>query len=126
MISETELCEMIDVLETDALREWVEAGLVQTIAGKSDMAFDAADIARVRLICELRYDMNVEEETLPLVLSLIDQLYDMRRSMRAFSAAIEQQPADIRTNIMRAARMKLVLQPDSSVNQDRFPARKRS
>ena len=87
MIGERELFAMIGRLEAEALREWVELGLVQGAPGEAALAFDEADVARVRLICELRYELDVEEESLPVVLSLMDQIYDLRRSVRALAAA---------------------------------------
>jgi chaperone modulatory protein CbpM len=42
----------------------------------------------------------VEEETIPLVLSLLDQLYALRRQMNALTAAIREQPDDVRQAIL--------------------------
>ena len=39
-------------------------------------------MARVRLIPELHLALEVEEPTVPLVLSLMDQLYATRRQLR--------------------------------------------
>ena len=40
------------------------------------------DIARLRLILELRDEMEVGETAMPVVLSLLDQLHASRRHMR--------------------------------------------
>lgn len=107
MIGEKELCAMIARLEAHMLRHWVDAGLLRN-AGRGDpLQFEEADVARVRLICELHYDMAVEEETLPLVLSLMDQIYDLRRSARAVAAAIGDEPEEVRTRIAVAAVRRL-------------------
>ena len=47
-----------------------------------------SQIARVRLICALRFDMEVEEETLPVVLDLIDQLHATRDRLHRLSQAV--------------------------------------
>lgn len=99
MIGEKDLCAMFARLEADMLREWIDAGLVQGARQGSAISFDEADVARIRLICELHYDLAVEEETLPLVLSLMDQLYDLRRSARALASAIEEEPDEVRVRI---------------------------
>ena len=52
------------------------------------------------LICDLRHDLAVEEETIPLVLSLLDQIYGLRRQMNALTAALRQQPDDVRNAIL--------------------------
>jgi chaperone modulatory protein CbpM len=55
----------------------------------------------VRLICSLRYDMDVEPGTLPVVLSLMDQLYDTRRRLNALGAAVAAQDSAVREAILR-------------------------
>ena len=40
-------------------------------------------MARVRLILELRDEFDVNEAALPVVLGLLDQLYDLRRRLRS-------------------------------------------
>ena len=64
------------------------AALVRPEGGPGAWRFREIDVARVRLIVELRQEMWVEERTLPLVLSLLDQLYDARRAMRRLGAAM--------------------------------------
>jgi chaperone modulatory protein CbpM len=62
--------------------------------------FSDLDLARVCLICDLRHDLAVEEETMPLVLSLLDQLYEVRRQMKALTGALRQQPDEVQQAIM--------------------------
>ena len=57
---------------------------------------------RVELILDMRRDFAVDDEAMPLVLSLLDQLYGLRRQMRRLSDAIECQPAAIREAIRQA------------------------
>lgn len=103
MISERQLCALIDRLEAQMLRQWVEAGLVRAAGPAEAMHFDETDVVRVRLICELHYELAVEEETLPLVVSLMDQIYDLRRSSRAVAAAIADEPEEVQMRIAAAA-----------------------
>jgi len=102
MMDERQLCELIDALEAHMLRQWVEAGLVHALDG-DPLTFDDADVARVQLICELHYEMAVDEETLPLIVSLMDQLYSLRRSARAVNAAIAGEPEEVRRRIVQRA-----------------------
>ena len=106
MIGEAELCDMFERLDADTLRHWVAVGFVRG-TGAEPAAFDEADVTRVRLICELRYDLDIEEASLPLVLSLMDQLYGLRRSMRAIAAAVAEQPGEVRMQITAIARRHL-------------------
>ncbi|WP_088343696.1 MULTISPECIES: MerR family transcriptional regulator [Rhodomicrobium] len=107
MIGERELFAMIGRLDADALRDWLETGLVRGASGEAAAEFDEADVARVRLICELRYELAVEEESLPVVMSLVDQIYDLRRSVRAIAAAIGDEPDDVRSRIAASALRRL-------------------
>jgi chaperone modulatory protein CbpM len=85
------------------LLRWVEQGWVVPAvpAGPSgEPAFSELDVARVRLICELRQDLAIGEEALPLVLSLLDQLYGLRRQIDRLTDAIQEQPSSIRQAIL--------------------------
>lgn len=95
------------MLERLELLSWIEEAWIKPVrpdagqAGGQDdeWVFSDIDRARVRLIYELRYDLSVERETLPLLLSLLDQLYQQRRQVRWLGAAIQHQPGEIRQAI---------------------------
>ncbi len=106
MMREEDLVEMIDLLQADALRRWVEFGWIVPRSHPQGGRFEDVDVARVRLICDLVYDLDVGEGTVPVILSLLDQLHDARRTLRALAAAIGEQPEEIRrheTERVRAA-----------------------
>ncbi len=44
--------------------------------------FNPVDVARIRLIVELRGALAIDDTTLPVILSLLDQLYTTRRQLR--------------------------------------------
>jgi chaperone modulatory protein CbpM len=62
------------------------------------------DVARVGLLVELRVTLEVTDDLIPVVLSLIDQLYDARRTVRALLAALDEQSPDVREAVLAAAR----------------------
>ncbi len=84
------------------LTEWVERGWVLPEAAESGWVFHEIDVARVRLIHDLRRDMDVAAETVPLVLSLLDQVYELRGRLRAVMQAVQGQPADVRQAILQS------------------------
>ena len=86
------------------LRAWVRNGWVRPVEDRPRVLFDDIDIARVRLICHLKHDLRVNDEAIPVVLSLMDQVYGLRREMRVLGRAVEQQPPDIQRAISAAAR----------------------
>ena len=99
MMGESELIDAIDALEADALQRWIDFGWVLPETDSNALCFDDFDVARVRLICELHYELRIEEDSLSVVLSLLDQLYATRRALRTLAAAVEAQPADVRARI---------------------------
>ena len=92
-----------DLRETE-LHSWVERGWVRPEGDEPDWVFQEVDVARVRLIHDFRHAMAVSEETMPLVLSLLDQVYTLRGQMRAFARAVESQPETVRAAILAALR----------------------
>lgn len=92
-----------DLRETE-LHAWVERGWVRPEGAEPDWVFQEIDVARVRLIHDFRYAMAVSEETMPLVLSLLDQIYSLRGQMRAVARAVEGQPEAVRAAILAALR----------------------
>ena len=99
MITERELVDQIAPLQADALAHWIALGWVQPHLDRDDLRFDTSDVARVRLIVELHYELRIEEDSMSVVLSLMDQLYDARRSLKAVVAAIESEPDEVRARI---------------------------
>ena len=86
-------------LEEGELTAWVERGWVHPETGAAGWEFLAIDVARVRLIHDLRRRMDVAEDTMPLVLSLLDQVYDLRARLREVLVAIEDLPLDVRATL---------------------------
>lgn len=63
--------------------------------------FDPVDESRVALACDLHYRMGLEHASLPIILSLIDQLHDARHHLRTLTRAVAEQPETIRQEITR-------------------------
>jgi chaperone modulatory protein CbpM len=75
-------------LQRQDLERWIANGWVRPDEAAGGYAFREVDVCRVRLIRELRDDLDVNEDALPVVLSLLDQLYDLRRRMREVGEAL--------------------------------------
>jgi chaperone modulatory protein CbpM len=97
----SEVVRLVGRVDRVELTHWIELGWVAPERQTGpEPAFSDLDIARVCLICDLRHDLAVEEETMPLVLSLLDQVYTLRRQMNALTAALREQPEDVRQAIL--------------------------
>ncbi len=83
------------------LTAWIGESWVRPIEADGDYRFDDADVARIELICDLRQSMAIDDEAMPLVLSLLDQLYSARRLLAGVTAALGDLPAPLREEVRR-------------------------
>jgi chaperone modulatory protein CbpM len=67
------------------LERWIDNAWIRPRGRPGAWAFEEIDVARIR---ELRDTMEVTEAALPTVLSLVDQLYALRRRMRRLNQAM--------------------------------------
>ncbi len=96
MISFRSVTLTVHGLDAEELNRWIDAALVRAQGAPGDWQFEDIDVARIRLIQQLRHDLEIEERTLPVVLSLLDQLYDVRRRMTRLNDALAGVPDEIR------------------------------
>ena len=86
------------------LRLWVREGWIRPAEGEAGPVFDEIDIARIRLLCDLRKDMLVPADVIPTVLALIDHLHRTRRDLRRLTAALDEQPHEVRGLVLASFR----------------------
>jgi chaperone modulatory protein CbpM len=92
-------------LQPDELSDWIARGWVQPEGvAEAEWSFAEIDVARVRLIRDLRRGMAIDEDAMPVVLSLLDQVYDMRRTLKAVLGVIEHQNPAVRDAVITALR----------------------
>ena len=84
--------------EPTLLIQWIEQDWVRPAPADSDWLFEECDVARVQLILELR-EMAVSDDALPLVLSLLDQLYAARATLRRVHDLFEHLPPPLRAQL---------------------------
>ena len=102
MISFERIFVEIRELSPQDLNRWIAENLVRPLGTPGAYQFQEIDVARIRLIMTLRDELEVSEPALPTVLSLLDQLYDLRRQMRRLNEAVEKTvPLEIRTALLR-------------------------
>ncbi len=81
------LCAVVGLPETE-LRRWVENDWVRPRQDQGEPRFSESDVARIRLILDLRDAMALDAGAIPVVLGLVDQLYDERNRVKALCSAI--------------------------------------
>ncbi len=96
----------IERLTLRELRLWVREGWVRPAQGDRGPVFDDLDLARIRLLCDLRKDMALPTDVIPTVLALIDHLHRTRRELRRVTEAVDEQPSEVRRAILAALRRR--------------------
>ena len=102
MMRVDDLVAAITALQRRDLEGWIREELVAPRQDAGTLLFSEMECARVRLICTLHYELEIDAGTLPVVLSLIDQLYDTRRRLLSLTAAVAAQDKTVQAAIISA------------------------
>jgi chaperone modulatory protein CbpM len=78
-------------LEAGALEAWIEEGWLAPGGNGGGAHFSEIDLARAQLIRDLG-ELGVNDEGIPVILDLIDQLHGLRRTLRDLLSTIHAQP----------------------------------
>ena len=77
-------------LDAAVVQRWVASGWLGPQRSGDDDGFSEVDIARAHLICDLQR-MGVNDDGIPIILDLVDQLHGVRRTLRNVLAVLEAQ-----------------------------------
>lgn len=99
--TETEVVTLIEDLTPPRLRTYLAARIVCPVTTPDGPGYREADLARLQLLCDLSESYDLPEETLGMVMSLIDQLNSARGDMRALMQAVAAEPTEVRIRIQR-------------------------
>ncbi|CUW48148.1 hypothetical protein IFJ82_03785 [Novacetimonas hansenii] len=88
MINFETLCIRVGGVPADEIQHWIDSEWLRPEGAPGHYLFREIDEARAILIRELRHDLGVNEEGVPIVLSLLDQLYASRRQMLRLREAL--------------------------------------
>lgn len=97
-----DLLAAISTLRRDDIETWIREGLVAPHQEAGTLHFTDMECARVRLICTLHYELEIDADMLPMVLSLVDQLYDTRQRLLSLTAAVAAQDQNVQAAILAA------------------------
>jgi chaperone modulatory protein CbpM len=100
MMRADDLVEQIAELQRSDLEAWIGEGLISPQLEAGTLLLSEMECARIRLICTLRYELEIDLEALPVVLSLVDQLYDTRRRLLSLTAAVAAQDKAVQAAIL--------------------------
>lgn len=97
----------IGTIERAEVLAWIEARWVQPEPQAGRLMFRPIDEARLRLIHELRHELLIDVEAVPVVLGLLDEVYGLRRQLLALAHALAEAPAETRTGLLARCRVLL-------------------
>jgi chaperone modulatory protein CbpM len=78
-------------IDVETLDHWLQAGWL--IPHENGGGFSQIDVARAQLIGDLQ-ELGINEEGIPVILDLIDQVHGLRNILREVLTTIDAQRAD--------------------------------
>lgn len=97
MLTEQDVVTRVQRLTVTRLRVFVSHGLIKPV--DETPRYSEADLARAALICNLEDELGFDEEDVPVLLSLIDQIHGLRSELRGLIEAVEGLPPDTRATV---------------------------
>jgi chaperone modulatory protein CbpM len=90
MITSEQLLDLLQgQLDRATLETYIAHAWVRPVASDSGLRFEEIDIARIRLVRHLQVDVLINDNSMDVVLHLLDQLYELRRQLAAHENAGE-------------------------------------
>ena len=83
-------------LDQGTLEAWIAEEWVIPTRTSDEAAFTDADLARAALIRDLKHDMDVNDPGIGVILSLIDQVHGLRRTLGELLEVVRRQPLEPR------------------------------
>ena len=88
----------------EQLTVWVERSWIRPDQREGEVTFTDIDRARLRMIIEFQRDLAIDEETMPVVLGLLDRLYAARAHLQAVMGAVAEMPEAAQIAVVRRLR----------------------
>lgn len=68
-------------LDQETLEVWIEEEWLLPSGTAAELSFSEADLARAKLILDLKLDMGVNDAGVGIILNLLDQMHSLRKAM---------------------------------------------
>jgi chaperone modulatory protein CbpM len=98
MLTERDIVARVQHVTVTRLRVWVRAGWIRP-AAKAEHGFSEADMARAALIRDLEDKLGFDEEQVPVLLNLIDQIHGLRAELKNMLDVLGELPEDVRATV---------------------------
>ena len=116
MIALDDLLLRLAGLDRREIDRWIDNGWILPERRGETWVFHEVDVARVELIFEICHEFAIDEEAMPLVLGLLDQVYNLRRQLRRMCDAVAAQPPEVQA-IIRGALPPVTGASDGRLNR---------
>lgn len=93
-------------LDPDTLDAWLAAGWLLPRVTVDGRRFSLLDLARAHLILDLR-EIGLNDDAMPVVLDLVDQVYGLRRILRDLLGGVSQEPPATYHRVVAGLHMSL-------------------
>lgn len=97
--SEDDVLAAIPRLTRVQLYTFLEAQIIVPFDAETGLVYRQVDLARMELLCDLTEHFELTEDSLGVVMSLIDQLHAARRDLLAMINAITDEPQEVQARI---------------------------
>jgi chaperone modulatory protein CbpM len=87
-------------VEVEVVEAWVEAGWLLPRRDGDKHDFSEVDLARCHLIRDLKHDLGINDEGIPVILDLLDQVHGLRRTLRSLLSTIDAQSDATRRRLL--------------------------
>jgi chaperone modulatory protein CbpM len=94
----------IDGVGRDELDDWIARGWLSPAGDPPEFLFQEADLERVRLVRDLRHAAGIAEDSLAVVLALLDQVAELRHALARVLDALRDLPAEQQAELLRRLR----------------------
>jgi chaperone modulatory protein CbpM len=80
-------------LDQETLEVWIKEEWLVPSETAGEPAFSEADLARAKLIRDLKHDMGVNDEGVGIILNLLDQMHSLRKAMADMVPSMRERSA---------------------------------
>jgi chaperone modulatory protein CbpM len=80
-------------INAHTLEAWLEAGWLMPRRNDDGTHYSEVDLARAHLIEDLK-ELGINDEGVPVILDLVDQLHGLRRVVRELLPTVKTQPQE--------------------------------
>jgi chaperone modulatory protein CbpM len=80
-------------LDRATLTVWIEEAWLSPGERDGERVFEEVDLARARLILDLKQDLGVNDQGVGVILHLVDQVHGLRSAMRELLGSMHEKSA---------------------------------